>query len=385
MRKWLAALCLFAMTLMLSGCWDAKTIQDVNYVVALGFDYKEGEYRVYVQMLDFANVAKQEGGRGTKASIWVGKGRGDSVRQAMVSIYDTAQQHVFWGHVASFVFSESALRQGVDDEIVDALIRFREMRYTQWVFGTKEPIEAVFNTVPFFHLSPLSSILNEPEANYEQHSFPKPIQLYRFMADIREPGRTVLLPALGIDKEVWKKDGKADPKLHFNGLFAIENSKKVTWMDSAQLSGLRWLDNGAESIQLSLYEGKSRVAQLTMDRAKHSSKARVQSGTIVLDLDVRVSGKISELHEEIGLDAMRKLAEEKVRAQIEHTFQYASRKKVDVYRSEHDLYHDDFRAWSALSRNGDRKDIPIKLGKVNVRVKVTQSGMYKATTRQFQY
>jgi spore germination protein KC len=385
MRKWLAALCLFAMTLMLSGCWDSKTIQDVNYIVALGFDYKEGEYRVYVQMLDFANVAKQEGGRGTKASIWVGEGRGDSVRQAMVSVYDTAQQHVFWGHVASFVFSESVLRQGIDDQLVDSLIRFREMRYTQWVFGTKEPIEAVFNTVPFFHLSPLSSILSEPEANYEQRSFPKPIQLYRFIADMREPGRTVLLPALGIDREVWKKDGKADPKLHLNGLFTIENSKKVTWLDSTQLSGLRWLDNGAESIQLSLYEGKRRIAQLTMDRAKHSSKANVRSGTIVLDLDIRVSGKISELHEEMELDAMRKLIEEKVRAQIEQTFEYARRKKVDVYRAEHDLYHDHFREWSALTRNGERRSIDIKLGEVRVHVKVTQSGMYKATTREPQY
>ena len=372
------------MMLLLSGCWDSKTIQDVNYIVALGFDYKEGEYRVYAQMLDFANVAKQEGGGGTKASIWIGEGKGRSVRQAMVSLYDTAQQLVFWGHVSSFVFTESALRQGVD-QFVDALIRYREMRYTQWVYGTKEPIQSLLNTVPFFHLSPLSSILSEPEGNYEQHSFPEPIRLNRFIADMREPGRTVLLPAIGIDKKVWKKDGKPDPKLLLNGLFLIQNGTNVTWIERSHLLGLQWLNNRAEAIQLSLYEGKRKLAQLTMDSSKHVSKAKVQEGTIVLDLEIQTSGRIAELYEEMELEKIRKLAEEKVRAEITQTFEYARRKKVDVYRGEYILYHDRFRAWSELTGNGNRREIPIKLGKVNVRVKVTQSGMYKAETRQPQY
>jgi spore germination protein KC len=386
MRRHLASLCLClaAIMLLLSGCWDSKTIQDVNYVVSLGFDYKEGEYRVYAQMLDFANVAKQEGGGGTKASIWIGEGKGRSVRQAMVSLYGTAQQLVYWGHVSSFVFTESALRQGVD-QIIDALIRYREMRYTQWVYGTNEPIEALFNTVPFFHLSPLSSILSEPEGNYEQRSFPEPTRLNRFIADMREPGRTVLLPSMHIDKKVWKKDGEPDPKLLMNGLFLIENGNDVTWIDSSHLLGLQWLNNRAEAIQLSLHEGKRKLAQLTMDSSRHVSKAKVQEGTIVLDLEIRASGRIAELFEEMELGTIRKLAEEKVRAEIKQTFEYARRKKVDVYRGEYILYQDHFRAWSALTRNGESRNIDVKLGEVKVNVKVTQSGMYKATTRQPQF
>lgn len=45
-----------------TGCWDMKTIQDTNYMTAIGFDFKDGKYIVYGQMLDFASVAKQEGG-----------------------------------------------------------------------------------------------------------------------------------------------------------------------------------------------------------------------------------------------------------------------------------------------------------------------------------
>ncbi len=384
MRRCFAVIGLSAMLLMLPGCWDSKTIQDVNYVVSLGFDYTEGEYRIYAQMLDFANVAKQEGGGGTKASIWVGEGKGSSMKQAMASLYDTAQQLVFWGHVSSFVFTEAALRQGVD-EIIEPLVRYRGMRYTQWVYGTNEPIETLFNTVPFFHLSPLSTILNEPEGNYEQRSFPKPIQLNRFIADTREPGRTVLLPALGIDRKVWKKDGKPDSKMLMNGLFLIEEGNDVTQIDLTHLLGLQWLDSDAEAIQLPIYEGKRRLAQLTVDRSKHTSKARAADGAIVLDLEIRVRSLISELQEPIELEKLQKLAEEKIRTQIKETFEYAKRKRVDVYRGEYRLYHDHFRAWSLLTRNGERQDIDIKLGEVKVNMKVSQSGMYKSVVRHADY
>ncbi|MFK9116608.1 hypothetical protein ACJEBK_06925 [Peribacillus frigoritolerans] len=46
--------------LFLSGCWDEKTIQDFHYITAIGIDFKDGEYIVYTQLVDFAAVAKTE-------------------------------------------------------------------------------------------------------------------------------------------------------------------------------------------------------------------------------------------------------------------------------------------------------------------------------------
>lgn len=57
-----------------TGCWDIKTIQDTNYFTAIGFDYQNGRYVVYAQMLDFSSVAKQEAGKaGQPPQIWVGR------------------------------------------------------------------------------------------------------------------------------------------------------------------------------------------------------------------------------------------------------------------------------------------------------------------------
>ena len=54
------------LSLLLSGCWDNKEVQDINYITALGIDYKDNKYIIYVQMLDFATIAKQESSKPTE-------------------------------------------------------------------------------------------------------------------------------------------------------------------------------------------------------------------------------------------------------------------------------------------------------------------------------
>jgi len=385
MTRRIKVACLIASMLLLSGCWDAKSIQDVNYVASLGLDYREGQFLIYAQMLDFSNVAKQEGGGERKASIWVGTGKGRSVRQAMDAIYATSQQLVFWGHVSSIVFSESALRQGLDHHLIDALIRFREMRYTQWVYGTKEPIEQLFHVVPFFNLSPLSSILNEPEGTYRQRSTLKPIRLQRFISSVREPGETVLLPTLGIDKSTWKKDKKPDPKLYMDGVFAIEQSREVVWLDRSRISGLHWMDEQAKLLQLAIGEHGRMQALLTVDRAKHKLQAKATPDKLVLDIEVEATGKIAELLEEVPVGFIRTQAEAKVEQEIRQTFDYAMKKGVDIYRGEHVLYRKHFPQWSKLTDHGERRISDIELGDVKVKANITQSGMYKATAREQRY
>jgi hypothetical protein len=62
-------LVLGAVVLFLSGCWDMKSIQDTNYVAALGFDFQDGKYVVYAQLLDFSNVSKPDFSKGGAAEM----------------------------------------------------------------------------------------------------------------------------------------------------------------------------------------------------------------------------------------------------------------------------------------------------------------------------
>jgi len=60
MKKKIIILSSLATSLLLSGCWDVYEAQRMYYVDGLGIDYKDGQYVIYMQLINFTNVAKFE-------------------------------------------------------------------------------------------------------------------------------------------------------------------------------------------------------------------------------------------------------------------------------------------------------------------------------------
>lgn len=106
-----ALVCLLVL-LLVTGCWDIKDLQTVNYVTSVGLDYKNGKFIIYAQMLDFSSVAKQETGKASHPpSQWVGKGTGETINLAINDLYNAMQQKSLWSHITSIVISNSYLEQ----------------------------------------------------------------------------------------------------------------------------------------------------------------------------------------------------------------------------------------------------------------------------------
>ncbi|GAA3407723.1 Ger(x)C family spore germination protein [Paenibacillus hodogayensis] len=374
MRRAISLLVPLLFAALLSGCWDIKVIQDTDYITAVGFDYKDGQFVIHAQMVDFANVAKPESGKKTgPVSVWAGKSQGGTVVEAMNQLYATAQQRMFWGHVSSIVFSERALRHGIDD-FKDGLIRFREVRYTQWVYATREQIDDVFVTLPFFHQSPLGSILFQPEDSYRQRSFIRPLRLQKVVANYREPGSSLLLPCIAIAKGVWKEGGRDDPKLMVDGMFVLSPQKPAVWMGDAELLGLRWVEEDTKRSNVMLKREGKTVASVSVDRPKVKITP-INERQYALS----VKGKlvISELLAELSEGELTRLAESAVADEIRHTFAIGRKRGLDIYQFNHTLYHDRFRLWSRATQNGAKPLDDLALGSIDVDLHLTHSGMYR--------
>ncbi|CAG7632248.1 hypothetical protein PAESOLCIP111_03361 [Paenibacillus solanacearum] len=373
----LALLFMLPLLLTQAGCWDLKSIQDMNYLTALGVDYKDGRFIVYAQMLDFANVAKQEGPKvSMPASVWSGHVEGETVGAAFDELYRTSQQRVFWGHVTSVVFSESALKRGINAGL-DGMLRYNETRYTQWVYGTRMPIDEIFGTTPFFGMSPLASILSQPVENYRQRSYIRPMRLYKLFVELREPGFTLLLPSLTIDKGAWKKDTQADPKLSVNGVFALYEGKLADVLDYGELDGLRWLEDSTVRSPVMLHVNGKPAGKVSIVRPKSRVIPQAQDNEVRVSIRVECKAIVAEILQKFDEAALKKEIAKIVGSQVEHTFAEGKKKGVDVYRIEHALYRDQFKAWSRLTMNGAKQLRDYTLDSVKVDIDLTHSGMYK--------
>ena len=163
---------------LLSGCWDTKDIQDIQYISAMGIDYQNGQYVIYVQVTSFAGVAKQEGLEPKPTPVWVAKGRGDTLNEAMNDIYKRSNQYVYWAHVQLIIFSESLLKHGLVN-VNDPILRFQQIRETTWLYGTDDSLEKILFVNSLFGSSVQTSIFN-PKDIYKLRSFVEPIRIQRF-------------------------------------------------------------------------------------------------------------------------------------------------------------------------------------------------------------
>ncbi|MFJ7927667.1 hypothetical protein [Peribacillus sp. NPDC096448] len=135
-----------------------KGIQAQTYGSALGIDYKKGEFIIYFQALNFANIAKQEGAASLqqKASALIGEAKGESIEEAYSELEQNAALPLYIGHVNSFILSKDVINKKMK-EFIEYVGKEPLLRYNSWLFVTNEDIKKVFDSESFYNLPNLFS------------------------------------------------------------------------------------------------------------------------------------------------------------------------------------------------------------------------------------
>jgi len=363
--------------MMLPGCWNSKDIQNLAYVTAIGVDYKDNHYITYVQVLNFSNIARTEGVQiGKTVPIWIGKGEGSSLVDSLDSILATSQQPVFWGHVKAVVITENLMRKGVV-EMYSSLNRYREIRYSLFVFGTKERMEDIFTKKSLLNMSPLDTIMYSPEQVYSQHSFILPLHGNQVIARLNEPGRPTMLPSLTITKEVWKEDTKRVPLLRVSGAYFFNDKVLSGWMSSDDLKGTRWVQPKLEQAFLQVPNEDAPAATLNLSKPKYHIQPVVHNGSVYYDLSIRVRAKLTEILDKASIPELEKMAQETIRREVRETYDKGLEANCDVFKLEQTLYRNYPKVWNSRNKTMSNRLSKDSLRHIEVKVSILNTGKYK--------
>ncbi|TBL80408.1 Ger(x)C family spore germination protein [Paenibacillus thalictri] len=374
MKKHLLLLLLLS-TSLLSGCWDIHNIENTNYVSAMGFDYVNNEYIMYTQVLDFGAVSRQMGAKSnTPASTWVGKGKGPTVNMAANDLYSSAQEKIIWSHVTAVVLSERVIRHGIE-ELNDGYTRYRENRFIPWIYGTQENMEQLFTTSAFFNLSGIATILHDPLEIFRQHSMIPPVHYMSFIADYFEPGKSAILPTLGINNNQWARNGMPDTKLEINGAFVLNHGQLQGWLNEDQLKGRRWLAPETKRTPLGVETNNKVAAVISLENPVYHIGSRIVSGQPVFSIRIRLKGNVTEMDAPIGEEELQRLAEETVKQEVLSTFKQALQRHVDIYQLENSLYKDHYKVWKQLANSNSFDLKESSLADVNVAIRLVHTGL----------
>ncbi|KOP68063.1 spore gernimation protein GerC [Bacillus sp. FJAT-18019] len=361
---------------MLTGCWDIKEVQDMNYITAIGIDQEDGNFIVYTQMMDFSSVAKSESGKTDKpVQVWTSKTSGKTFDMAINAMYNSAQVRTSWSHVSCILISNNVLKSNVLTKL-DTIGRYQEIRMTPWVYGTEESIEHLFNVPAFFNLSPLNTLAHEPAEEYKQRSYILPLRYFDFMSLMTEPATTVLLPSLSVDNKTWSLNQKENPKLTINGVFAISKGVSKGLFTNDKLTGLRWLETSTKRSPLPITNKNGEYAGVVvLTKPKVRKKLDIVNGIPKYRVHVKLHGNVVEALNDLNKTQLEKLVASEVRDEILATFKNGVAVDTDLYSLEHVLFKKDTHLWKNINKSSAQPIDPDTLATVHVEVHLDHAGM----------
>ncbi|MEK3883234.1 Ger(x)C family spore germination protein [Paenibacillus sp. PL2-23] len=365
--------------LTLSGCsTDVKNIERLNYATAIGVDYKDGEYRGFVQFVDLQAEAKTTEGINQEARIWIGEGRGETFEDSFFNIYRTAQERIFWGHLTAVVISESAMKKGLPS-ILDSITRYNEFRLTPVVFGTRGSVKEILSQGGFYGQSPLSTILHEPGGIYQQSSFIHSVQMHRLISYLNEPGYTTCIPTLAVNNLQWTEKNKRKKLLMIDGAIFVKDQSYRSFIPLKELTGMRWIQkdtqragvpvpiDGGPSVQAVINRSKPKLKLLQGGYSPEFKFLYEGSGYLVNRANNEWS-KTGELNEAV---------EKVIRKEVEDLFQTGRRKHTDVMNLEYHMFRYHHRLWSSLPSPEATIMSPDTLSTINVHVNIRHTSTVK--------
>lgn len=379
MGRTIMAIAVLLLLLCETGCaTDIKQIERLNFANAIGIDFKDGEYSIYVQLVSFESVAKSEGPR-QPAKTWIGKGSGKSFEDTFFRIYLTAQERIIWAHVTAIIFSENALKAGIAP-IFDSINRYYEFRMTPWVFATRGDVREMLSVNGFYDKSPLSTILHAPIGTYTQSSDIEPIKLFHLVKGMSEPGKTTIIPVLKVNNETWTTTKhKTDPKYEIEGAIFMKDTAFRSFIPLKKLNGLRWMQRGTARASVALPSAEQMYVEVIMESPKAKVSLVNRGGRPEYRIDVRATGYVMyrENNAYSELSTLTSETEKAIEEEIRQLYALGVRKKTDVLNLEHVLFVKNNRLWKQAHPIEDYLSSEELVKTIDVHVSITHSNASK--------
>ncbi|MGD2196804.1 Ger(x)C family spore germination protein [Lysinibacillus fusiformis] len=363
-------------TLLMSGCWDVTEPQRMYYVQGVGVDYKDNEYIAYIQLMNFANVAKTEQSNPQAAPTEVGKATGKTIEEAIYKLYRSMDQEVFWGHMTFLLFSEKAMESEHAIPIIDTFLRFRETRYHIWVYCTQDPIEEVLLVSPILEKSPTATKLSNPKNTSKQESFVEPVNLRQLVIGLNEPNHEMKVPFISINQD-WETAKESRTETVFAGVGILSKNTFKGFIKGNTARGIEWMNDATKQGEITVkLDNTEERDYLTVDIKKLDVNVKpiVQNNQVKFEVYLKFNTILNGFKGKVTASQVRKKVESEVKKEIMATFEAGLNLDADVYRLSEYLYRDNVKVWKKIQKDGKIPLTKESISKIDIHINKVSPG-----------
>lgn len=236
MRK-MALILILIFSLIQTGCWDAREIDELGFVLSIALDKTNNGFKVTAQIASPENYSKTGTGGSSQKSkpFWIISSTGKTIFEAIRSMASISSRRIFWSHIKVIVISDQL---GVKNthEVFDFFSRNPELRLRTLVSVTPDEAGKIIQLVPVMEKDPatyLERIIENENLTGKSYK----IKLKDFLEDYLDPNVGPVTSKLNIDIL------KSEPVVKTSGAYVFKNGGLYNTLNEKETRGLLWIKN----------------------------------------------------------------------------------------------------------------------------------------------
>lgn len=145
-------------SLLLSGCWDKKELNEISITMGIGVDELDDQYVVSAQVVVPSEVSVKGSTGGSPVTLF--KAEGETILEAISKLSRITPRTIYPGHLRVLVISDKVAEKGIGN-ILDFFERNWEIRSDFYIVIAKDiTAEEILNVTTAIESIPANKIFN---------------------------------------------------------------------------------------------------------------------------------------------------------------------------------------------------------------------------------
>lgn len=363
MSKIKMILLLLILTLLLSGCWSKRELNELAIVVALGIDKIDDEYEISIQVVDPSEISSKQPSSG-RSPVVTYHAKGKSVFEAIRRMTTLTPRKPYFSHLQIVVIGQKLAEEGLNEPL-DFIARDHEFRNDfDVVMSYQTTAKEVLNVLTPIEKMPANKLLNSIKVSEKSWGSTLTVNTDELLNTLSSKEKSAVLsaveiegdPKLGIDQTNVERI-KTPVILKYSGIAVFKEDKLLGLLSEEESIYFNFLNNKIEStvVVLACPDKGDLTTEITQSKAK--IKGIFEKGTPKISIKINVTQNIGEVNCAINLtqnktiEYIDKLTENQIKEQTEKTLNIIQKSyKLDILGFGEALHRENPKKWKEMQK-----------------------------------
>lgn len=362
-------LCLPLLSLLLSGCWDDRELNELGITSGSAYDWENNQWKATYQVINPSSGASGMGGGGGGSTssppflTFTVKGR--TIMEAIERTNLTSTREMFFSHSRITVIGESLARHGIN-QLIDMFLRKQDARETVFVFITQGDAGDILDQLMQMTKNQGAGIQLMIEQESRLLSYYPGIRLFELAMALSSESKSAVLPEIlltgsqTMDETSETAVTDLPSRLALGRLGVIKGDTFAGWLSQKQAFGLSFLTDNIDSATIAFPSRPATSDKLDASFILQNSATTVRpvwtKDHYVMEVHVKGSGVLTELGSVMDLNDRKAITEmeasleQRVLELMNNSWAEVKRLGADVTGFAVRIHRSDPRRWKQIEQ-----------------------------------